>query len=199
MLLLRTGTHKKACQNSKQGKPWSDCFFRSSLIWVCAVCLCLFGRKLVFDFFWIFTVYEIIQANFAKSNTDQYKSKIFWPPPPTPSAPLFSVYIVHIGLPLSWLGSITWIMSHDTPNMTRIMSRVSALILQSNIILQKWQDCTSTFYRYRTYLLMKTCFDLNPFKPNGISHCYQLDQSISILRVVGWYFTFLFKFQQNIL
>ena len=28
---------------------------------------------------------------------------------------------------------------------------------------------------------------LNPFKLNGISHCYQLDQSISVLRVVGWY------------
>ena len=25
----------------------------------------------------------------------------------------------------------------------------------------------------------------NPFKLNGISHCYQLDQSISVLRVVG--------------
>ena len=24
------------------------------------------------------------------------------------------------------------------------------------------------------------------FKPNGISHYYQLDQSISALRVVGW-------------
>ena len=28
----------------------------------------------------------------------------------------------------------------------------------------------------------------NPFKSNGISHFYQLDQSISVLRVVGWYF-----------
>ena len=35
----------------------------------------------------------------------------------------------------------------------------------------------------------------NPFKPNRISHNYQLDQSISILKVVGWYFTFLFKLQ----
>ena len=40
---------QNACQNSKQGRPWSDCFFRSSLIWVCAVCLLgIFGRKLVF-------------------------------------------------------------------------------------------------------------------------------------------------------
>ena len=35
---------------------------------------------------------------------------------------------------------------------------------------------------------------LNPLKPNGISHPYQLDQSISILWVVWWYFSFLFKF-----
>ena len=27
---------------------------------------------------------------------------------------------------------------------------------------------------------------INPFKPNEISHCYQLDLSISDLRVVGW-------------
>ena len=32
----------------------------------------------------------------------------------------------------------------------------------------------------------------NPFKHNGISHCYQLEQSISILRNVGWYFSFFF-------
>ena len=30
----------------------------------------------------------------------------------------------------------------------------------------------------------------NPFLPNGISHPYQLDQSIPILRVVGCYFSF---------
>ena len=35
---------------------------------------------------------------------------------------------------------------------------------------------------------------INPFKPNGISHFYHLDQSISLLRVVGWYFSFSFKF-----
>ena len=33
-----------------------------------------------------------------------------------------------------------------------------------------------------------------PFKPNGISHFYQLDQSIYVLRVVGWYYSFFFKF-----
>ena len=35
---------------------------------------------------------------------------------------------------------------------------------------------------------------INPFKLNEISHYYQLDQSISVLRVVEWYFSFLFKF-----
>ena len=29
-----------------------------------------------------------------------------------------------------------------------------------------------------------------PFKPNGFSNSYQLDQSIFIIRVVGWYFSF---------
>ena len=36
--------------------------------------------------------------------------------------------------------------------------------------------------------------------PKGISHRYQLEQSISVLRDVGWYFfKFLLKFQYNIL
>ena len=30
-------------------------------------------------------------------------------------------------------------------------------------------------------------------KPNGISHCYQLEQSISVLRDVGWYFSFFIQ------
>ena len=39
---------------------------------------------------------------------------------------------------------------------------------------------------------MRTTF--NQFMPNGISHCYQLKQSISVLRDFRWYFSFLFKF-----
>ena len=35
---------------------------------------------------------------------------------------------------------------------------------------------------------------INPFKPNGISLRYQLKQSISVLRVVWLYFSFLSKF-----
>ena len=31
-----------------------------------------------------------------------------------------------------------------------------------------------------------------PFKPNGISHCYQMEQTISVLRDVEFFF--LFKF-----
>ena len=38
------------------------------------------------------------------------------------------------------------------------------------------------------------CTKFNPVKPNGISFSYLLDQSISVLRIVGWYFLFLFKF-----
>ena len=39
---------------------------------------------------------------------------------------------------------------------------------------------------------------INPIKPNGIPHSYHLDQSISVLRVVGWYFSVWFKFYKNI-
>ena len=34
----------------------------------------------------------------------------------------------------------------------------------------------------------------NPFIPNGFPNPYQLDESIYNFRVVGWYFSFLFKF-----
>ena len=35
--------------------------------------------------------------------------------------------------------------------------------------------------------------------PNGISHRYQLEQPISVLRDVWWYFSFLFKFLYKIM
>ena len=34
---------------------------------------------------------------------------------------------------------------------------------------------------------------VNPFMPNVFSNPYQLDEPISNFRVVGWYFSFLFK------
>ena len=46
-------------------------------------------------------------------------------------------------------------------------------------------------------LELKECLTVslfNSFKPNDISPSYQLDQSISDLRVVGLYLSFLFKF-----
>ena len=38
----------------------------------------------------------------------------------------------------------------------------------------------------------------NPFMPNVFSNPYQLDESISNFRVVGWYFSFYSKFMRNI-
>ena len=49
MLAFRAGIHKTLRQNSKQGIPRSDCFFRSSLIWVSSVCRDLLGRQIVFE------------------------------------------------------------------------------------------------------------------------------------------------------
>ena len=35
--------------------------------------------------------------------------------------------------------------------------------------------------------------------PNGFSHLYQLDEFISNFRVLGWYFSVLFKFKKKLL
>ena len=35
--------------------------------------------------------------------------------------------------------------------------------------------------------------EINPFMLNVFSYPYQLDESISNFRVVGWHFSFLFK------
>ena len=58
-LVIRAGIHKmaNAGQNSKQGRPRSDCFFISSIIWVCTVCLGIFGRQLVFEIIRTFSVH----------------------------------------------------------------------------------------------------------------------------------------------
>ena len=37
----------------------------------------------------------------------------------------------------------------------------------------------------------------NTFKPHGISHSYQLDQSVSVLRVVGRYLSFYLNFKRT--
>ena len=42
---------------------------------------------------------------------------------------------------------------------------------------------------------MRTAF--NPLMPNGISHRYQLEQSISVLRDVRWYFSFYSSFNRK--
>ena len=47
MLVIRAGTKKNIGQKSKQGRPRSDCLFRSSLFWVCPVYLAYFGRQLL--------------------------------------------------------------------------------------------------------------------------------------------------------
>ena len=43
---------------------------------------------------------------------------------------------------------------------------------------------------------IRTAF--NPFMLNGISHRYQLEQSISVLRDVRWYFSFYSILIENV-
>ena len=66
------------------------------------------------------------------------------------------------------------------------------LLLMLHIVMKIWFH-VAYFYLWCLlvlYLLYShvTRNRLNPFKPNGISHCYQLDLSIFVLRVFGWYF-----------
>ena len=53
ILVIRTGIHK-CLSECKQRRLRSDFFFKSSLILVCAVCLAIFGRYLVFKFYSIY-------------------------------------------------------------------------------------------------------------------------------------------------
>ena len=39
---------------------------------------------------------------------------------------------------------------------------------------------------------------LNPFKPNGVSHCIQLEQSIFVSIGVRWYFSFYSNFNRTL-
>ena len=57
-------------------------------------------------------------------------------------------------------------------------------------ILQHWLISYVYFTGKIFVNFMKTAF--NPFMPNGISHPYRLEQSISVLRGFRWYFSFLF-------
>ena len=49
---------KKACQNSKPVSSLSDCFCKSSQIWVCTVCLGLFLKTTSVQNFRTFTVHK---------------------------------------------------------------------------------------------------------------------------------------------
>ena len=46
MLVIRAVIHKKIM--SEYGRPTGDCFLRSSLIWVCTVCLDLYYSQLTY-------------------------------------------------------------------------------------------------------------------------------------------------------
>ena len=43
-----------------QCRPWSDCFFRSSLIWACTVCICIFVRHFGV---WNFKTFTVVKNN----------------------------------------------------------------------------------------------------------------------------------------
>ena len=59
--------------------------------------------------------------------------------------------------------------------------------------MQIFKKKTSTVSHLKDFTTVVISISLISFKPNGISHSYQLIKSISVLRAAGWYFSFLFK------
>ena len=55
--------------------------------------------------------------------------------------------------------------------------------------------CAIVAFPGHTYLPFMDISFFNPFKPNEGAYPYQIDQSITVLRVVGWYFFFLIFIQ----
>ena len=53
---------------------------------------------------------------------------------------------------------------------------------------EMWVEMMGAVHKLKNNEILDT--HINPFKPKKISHQHRLDQSISILRVVGWYFSF---------
>ena len=74
------------------------------------------------------------------------------------------------------------------PCLQRILYLIFSNILEGHI----------AFVLQRKNSVFETIFT-NPLKPYGFYHSYQLDQLISFLSAVGWYFSLLFKIKENIL
>ena len=76
-------------------------------------------------------------------------------------------------------------------------STLFASILNSSVMLGNYlQQTTSAddIFRY----IFPGALRVNSFKLNGVSHSYQMDQSISVLTVVGWYFHFYSSFNRTL-
>ena len=58
----------------------------------------------------------------------------------------------------------------------------------------RWPNyCTTGLFAVLCKRYRYTLLNFYPLKPNGISHYYQIGQSISVLRAVGWYILFSFN------
>ena len=68
LVIIQGWNSQNACQDSKQRRPWSDCFFRSRLIWVCTVSLCLFLQVPSVRYLRTFTVHVMTLVWQKKSN-----------------------------------------------------------------------------------------------------------------------------------
>ena len=73
--------------------------------------------------------------------------------------------------------------------------KVKIRIFGSSLVCSESKENAESRLKIIAKSLPNMDMNINPFKPNGMSNYYQLDQSISVLRVGGWYITFLFEFR----
>ena len=74
--VINAGIHKMLVSIANREDPGSDCFFRSSLIWVFSVCLGLFGTQPMFEISRQFTVH--VYADLDISRQDIRNFEIFF-------------------------------------------------------------------------------------------------------------------------
>ena len=103
----------------------------------------------------------------------------------------YNIHIeIFIKIDLTWFSKIGMIKAESS---TSYESHTFAKTVCGSVLLK----IERTQVQISQLMLFLTS-GFNPFKPNRISHCSQLDQSISVLRVVGWYFSFFFSnFKRN--
>ena len=107
-----------------------------------------------------------------------------------------SIYLLHISKCTSdWILSRKQVLQTQIKLLPRVQSDLGPYWLQYTGYLPCKNLSNRDGRRQKSWVEGNDILVLfNPFKQNGIFHYYQLDQSVSVLLVVGWYFSIFIQF-----